>query len=517
MSDQTEKPKGALPKGYDENTPSIENTSSTEIVRHKKINFKKLFSVTPTDQDQREKDLQEYESSYLARMEKKVGPKPEESSDSFLVDLAEDEEPQEDLGKLNLSKSVEDKRKKLQEERAEYEQRYLSKYREPKGKPRKKGISRLYKPESKVKVDRKKERREYERKFLSRYKQSKTKSRKTSASKLYKPEKKVKRDMKKERADYEKKFLARYKEPKSKSNKSLISKYDDDLGRLDIRKHSVVKRKEYLANRAEYEKKFLARYKQGKIKSITKGLSSLYKPEPPKPKRDMKKERADYEKKFLARYKEPKSKSKSKKSSISKYDDDLGRLDIRKHSVVKRKEYLANRKDYEAKYIQRYMSKQKPKTKKTSGKKIDHDLISGRLNLREFVDKKRKELHVERNVYEKKYLARYKQANAKATKSGSGSVSDDDLGRLNFRKHTVAKRKEYLAERAAYEQKYIARYNKQKKPGSKKRSSDSSLYKPEPPKPKRDMKKEREEYEKKYLARYKTKQKTNRKKKNNSI
>ncbi len=421
MSDQTEKPKGALPKGYDENTPSIENTSSTEIVRRKKINFKKLFSVTPTDQDQREKDLQEYESSYLARIEKKAGPKPEESSDSFLVDLAEDEEPQEDLGKLNLSKSVEDKRKKLQEERAEYEQRYLSKYREPKGKPRKKGISRLYKPESKVKVDRKKERREYERKFLSRYKQSKIKSRKTSASNLYKSEKKVKRDMKKERADYEKKFLARYKEPKSKS--------------------------------------------------------------------------------------------KSKKSSISKYDDDLGRLDIRKHSVVKRKEYLANRKDYEAKYIQRYMSKQKPKTKKTSGKKIDHDLISGRLNLREFVDKKRKELHVERNVYEKKYLARYKQANAKAANSGSGSVSDDDLGRLNFRKHTVAKRKEYLAERAAYEQKYIARYNKQKKPGSKKRSSDSSLYKPEPPKPKRDMKKERADYEKKYLARYQTKQKTNRKKK----
>ncbi len=149
------------------------------------------------------------------------------------------------------------------------------------------------------------------------------------------------------------------------------------------------------------------------------------------------------------------------------------------------------------------MSKQKPKVKRTSGKKLDHDLISGRLNLREFVDKKRKEIHVERNVYEKKYLARYKQANAKASKSSSSSTSQDDLGRLNFRKHTVAKRKEYLAERAAYEQKYIARYNKQKKPGSKKRSSDSSLYKPEPPKPKRDMKKERADYEKKFLARYK--------------
>ena len=114
MSDQTEKPEGALPKGYDAKTPSTENTSSTEIVRRKKINFKKLFSVTPTDQDQREKDLQEYESSYLARIEKKAGPKPEESSDSFLVDLAEDEEPKEDLGKLNLSKHTVNKRKKLQ-------------------------------------------------------------------------------------------------------------------------------------------------------------------------------------------------------------------------------------------------------------------------------------------------------------------------------------------------------------------------------------------------------------------
>ena len=419
MSDQTEKPKGALPKGYDADTPSVENTSSTETVRHKKINFKKLFSVTPTDQDQREKDLQEYESSYLARIEKKAGPRSEESSDSFLVDLAEDEEPQEDLGKLNLSKHAVNKRKKLQEERAEYEQKYLSKYKEPKGKPRKKGLSKIYKPETKVKVDRKKVRREYERKFLTRIKKEKTKSSKTGASKLYTLEQKVKRDMNKERAEYEKKFLARYKEPKSKS----------------------------------------------------------------------------------------------KKSSNLKYTGDMGRLDLRKHSVVKRREYLANRKDYEAKYIQRYMSKQNSKPKRSSGKKLDHDLISGRLNLREFVDKKRKELHVERNVYEQKYLARYKQANAKATKSGSGSASQDDLGRLNFREHTVAKRKEYLAERAIYEQKYLARYNKQKKPGSKKRSSDSSLYKPEPPKLKRDMKKERAEYEKKYLARYQKQQKTTRKKK----
>ena len=101
MSDHSVNPNGGLPIGFDPNTPSTENIPNTEVVRRKKINFKKLFTVTPADQDQREKDLQEYESSYLARIERKAGPKPEESSDSFLVDLAEDEEPKEDLGKLN--------------------------------------------------------------------------------------------------------------------------------------------------------------------------------------------------------------------------------------------------------------------------------------------------------------------------------------------------------------------------------------------------------------------------------
>ena len=140
-------------------------------------------------------------------------------------------------------------------------------------------------------------------------------------------------------------------------------------------------------------------------------------------------------------------------------------------------------------------------------------MISGRLNLREYVDNKRKELHVERNVYEKQYLARYKQANAKKTKSSSTKVSDDDLGRLNLRKHAVTKLQRLKAERAEYEQRYITRYNKQKKPGSKKKYGNSSLYKPEQPKPKRDMNKERPHYEKKYLTRYQKQQKIMRKKK----
>ena len=411
MSDQTEKPDGALPKGYDGNTPN------TKAIKQKKFDFRTLFTITQTDQDQREKDLQEYEANYLARVEKEVGFKPEESSDSFRVDLEVSAEPTVDLGKLNLSRHTVNKQKKLQEERAEYEQKYLSRYKEPKGKPSKKGASKLYKLETKIKVDRKKERKEYERKFLTRYKRKNSKPGKKGASKLYKTEPKVKRDVSKERAEYEKKYLARYKEPKAKSMKS----------------------------------------------------------------------------------------------SNLKHTGDLGRLNLRKHTVAKRKEYLANRKDYEAKYIQRYMSKEKSKPKRSSGKKLDHDLISGRLNLGEYVNKKRKELHVERNVYEQKYLARYKQANAKAKKSDSTSVSEDDLGRLNLRKHTVAKRKKYLAERAEYEKKYIARY---KQPKSKSRkTSNSSLYQPEKPKPKRDMKKERQEYEKQYLARYQTRQKTKRKKK----
>ena len=101
MSDQTEKPKGALPKGYDPNAPTKPE------VQHKKINFRTLVGYTSTDQEQREKDLKEYESSYLARLEKN---KPEESSDDFRVDLGVGIESDDDLGKLNLRKHTVTKR-----------------------------------------------------------------------------------------------------------------------------------------------------------------------------------------------------------------------------------------------------------------------------------------------------------------------------------------------------------------------------------------------------------------------
>ena len=176
MSDQTEKPKGALPKGYDANTTSTENTPSTEVVKQKKINFLELVRYTSTDQDQREKDLKEYETSYIARLEKN---KPEESSDDFRVELGVSTESDDDLGKLNLRKHTVTKREELQEERLAYEQKYLDRYVEPKIQ-KKKPSSSLYKPEKpKLKRNMKKERKEYEQKYLARHlKQRKTKPKK---------------------------------------------------------------------------------------------------------------------------------------------------------------------------------------------------------------------------------------------------------------------------------------------------------------------------------------------------
>jgi len=215
-----------LPKGYDANTTSTESTPSTEVVKQKKINYLELVRYTSTDQDQREKDLKEYETSYIARLEKN---KLEESSDDFRVELGVSMESDDDLGKLNLRKHTVTKREELQEERLAYEQKYLDRYAEPKLK--KKASSSLYKPEiPKPKRNMKKERKEYEQKYLSRYKQPKPQKR--TSSDLYKPEKpKPKRDMRKERKEYEQKYLSRYKQPKSGVKKSTSwTQHDVALG-----------------------------------------------------------------------------------------------------------------------------------------------------------------------------------------------------------------------------------------------------------------------------------------------
>ena len=158
------------------------------------------------------------------------------------------------------------------------------------------------------------------------------------------------------------------------------------------------------------------------------------------------------------------------------------------------------------------MKKLKAEPKRSSSKNLDHDLISGRLNLQEFVNKKRNELQTERTKYEKKYISKYKESKASIKKPKSLTESDD-LGKFTISTKTTALKK-LRAERAEYEKQYLARYSKQRKakPKSKKKA-DSSLYKPEIPKPKRDMKKERAEYEQKYLARHLKQRKTKPKKK----
>ena len=566
MSDQTEKPKGALPKGYDANTTSTENTPSTEVVKQKKINFLELVRYTSTDQDQREKDLKEYETSYIARLEKN---KPEESSDDFRVDLGVSTESDDDLGKLNLRKHTVTKREELQEERLAYEQKYLDRYAEPKLK--KNTGSSLYKPEiPKPKRNMKKERKEYEQKYLSRYKQPKANLRKPLnlksddlgrlnlrkhtiakrseylAKRKDYEEKYILRYMKKlkaepkrsssknldhdlisgrldlrafvdkkrheiktDRTEYEKKYISKYKESKASIKKSKSLTESDDLGKFTISTKTTALKK-LRAERAEYEKQYLARYsKQQKVKPKKKAVSSdLYKPEIPKPKRDMRKERKEYEQKYLSRYKQPKA---NLRKPLNLKSDDLGRLNLRKHTIAKRSEYLAKRKDYEEKYISRYMKKRKAEPKQSSSKNLDHDLISGRLNLRAFVDKKRHEIKTERTEYEKKYISKYKESKASIKKSKPLTESDD-LGKFTISTKTAALKK-LRAERAEYEKQYLVRYGKQRKVKPKKKVTSSDLYKPEIPKPKRDMKKERKEYEQKYLARHLKQRKTKPKKK----
>jgi hypothetical protein len=179
-----------------------------------------------------------------------------------------------------------------------------------------------------------------------------------------------------------------------------------------------------------------------------------------------------YEKEFLTRHKKrQKTWSKKKVTIPLRQIEDLGRLSFREHIIVKREEYLAERKDYEQKYLHRCTKKQNDKPKRSSSKKLDLDLISGRLNLREHVEEKRKELQAERGEYEKKYLSRYKESETKLKKSKPSKEYNEDLGKLDFREHVVTKREKLKAERDEYEKKYIARYLKQQKPKQKKKSN----------------------------------------------
>ena len=341
----------------------------------------------------------------------------------------------------------------------------------------------LYKPEiPKPKIDRRKERKEYEQKYLSRYKQPKSTIKKPtswtqqdvalgrlSLSPHFNAKRRAKQN---EIREYEKQYLSRYKQPKSGVKKSSNLKHDTDIGTFTLSQYVNAKRKTKQNEIREYEKQYLSRYKQPKTQKRTS--SSLYKPEKPKPKRDMNKERKEYEQKYLSRYKQPKA---NLRKPLNLKSDDLGRLNLRKHTITKRREYLGKRKDYEENYILRYMKILKAEPKRSSSKNLDRDLISGRLNLQEFVNKKRNELQTERTKYEKKYISKYKESKASIKKSKSLAESDD-LGKLTISTKTTALKK-LRAERAEYEKQYLARYSKQRKAKPKpKKKADSSLYKP---------------------------------------
>jgi len=341
LSDQTEKPKGALPKGYESNAQGesqdqdkkiwdkyyngeIELPDVVKELKHYRNS--KDTELETSDEDQREKDLKGYEPNAQGEpldQDKKIW-------DKYYN------------GEIELPNVVKE----------------LKHYKEPKAKPikpsnLKSGVDtgtltllQYINAKRKTKQD---EIKKYEQKYLSRYKQPKTK--KNVGSDLYKPEiPKPKLDMKKERKKYEQKYLSRYKQPKSKPTKSSNLKHDTDLGTLTLGQYVNAKRKTKQNEIREYEKQYLSRYREPKPKK--RAIQVEWKPEP---KQDIKKERKDYENEFLTRYKKQ-QKAKPKKK--------VSKLLMPEPKTDRKKE----RKEYENEFLTRYKKQQKAKPKKNVSK-----------------------------------------------------------------------------------------------------------------------------------------------------
>jgi len=438
------------------------------------------------------KERKEYEQKYLSRYKE---PKPgvKKSTSWTQHDVA--------LGRLTLSTHFNAKRRAKQDEIREYEKQYLSRYKQPKSGVKKSSnlkhdadlgtltLRQYVNAKRKAKQD---EISKYEKQYLSRYKQPKSGVKKSTSwtqhdvalgrltlSPHFNAKRRAKQD---EIREYEQKYLSRYKEPKTKKN------VGSDLYKPEIPKPKLDMKKE----RKEYEQKYLSRYKEPKTKKNVG--SDLYKPEIPKPKLDMMKERKEYEQKYLSRYKQPKSGVK-KSTSWTQHDVALGRLTLSQHFNAKRRAKQDEIKEYEKQYLSRY-KQPKSGVKKPSNFKADTDI--GTLTLGQYVNAKRRAKQDEIKEYEKQYLSRYKQPKSGVKKS-SNLKHDTDLGTLTLRQYVNAKRKTKQDEIKEYEKQYLSRY---KQPKTKK-NVGSDLYKPEIPKPKRDMKKERKKYEQKYLSRYK--------------
>jgi len=110
----------------------------------------------------------------------------------------------------------------------------------------------------------KKERKKYEQKYLSRYKQPKSGVKKSTSwtqhdvalgrltlSPHFNAKRRAKQD---EIREYEKQYLSRYKQPKSSVKKSSNLKHDADLGTLTLGQYVNAKRKTKQNEIREYDK-----------------------------------------------------------------------------------------------------------------------------------------------------------------------------------------------------------------------------------------------------------------------
>ena len=92
-------------------------------------------------------------------------------------------------------------------------------------------------------------------------------------------------------------------------------------------KQNKTKRDKRIRKTISYHEQTTKKERKEYKRKKKKASSSLYKPEIPKPKRNMKKERKEYEQKYLSRYKQPKA--KSTKSSNLKHDTDIRHINSR--------------------------------------------------------------------------------------------------------------------------------------------------------------------------------------------
>jgi len=144
------------------------------------------------------------------------------------------------------------------------------------------------------------------------------------------------------------------------------------------------------------------------------------------------------------------------KSSNLKSGTNIGKLTLRQYVNANRKAKQNEIREYEQKYLARY---KQPKSGIKKSSNLKHDTDIGTLSLRPYLNAKRKAKQNEIREYEKQFLSRYKQPKSGIKKPKSWTESDVDLGTLNLRQYVNAKRKAKQIEIREYEKQFLSRYN----------------------------------------------------------